>query len=580
MAVVLRLEQASKAYGGQVLLDHVDLELTDEHRHAVIGRNGAGKSTLCRILLGEETLDSGEVWRSPDLRIAWLRQHDPWQTGETVLAFLMRDSGRPDWRCGEVAGRFGIKDQRLAGPIAALSGGWQTRVKLAAMLLAEPNLLVLDEPTNFLDIRTQLLLERFLADWNGGGLVVSHDRAFLERVCDRTLEVAKGRCTTFPQTVSRFLAASEEKQQRLARENANVAAKIKQLQWFVDTKGASAGTATQAKSKAKQIEWLREQLHELETEEAKASIFIPPVERRTGSVLRVRDLAIGYAGKALASDIGFELERGCKVVVMGDNGQGKTTLLRTLAGNLPPIAGQVQWTHGAVLGIYGQHVFGSLPEARTVRQHLEAEAPNGTERTAILGTAGALLFRGASLDKTIGVLSGGERARLVLAALLLKRHSVLVLDEPTNHLDVDSVDALATALAAYGGSLLVVTHDRDFAGRVAQDVVEIGDGKVRHWPAGWAAWLAQIESESAPTAPAAAKPVKSAADDKEARRRQYERDKKAASIERRIQKWQQILAECDGKLSAGDTTVTAQRADAAAKLAAAEEEWLAVQEEA
>src|SRR5688572_15927543 len=183
MATLLQISGACKRYGDQVLLDHAEATIGDDVKLAFVGRNGAGKSTLLRVLLGEEELDSGEVARHPGLRLGYLRQHDPFLPGETGIEFLMRDSEQPDWRCGEVAGQFEIKGSYLHGPISTLSGGWQTRLKLAALLLHEPNLLMLDEPTNFLDLRTQILLEHFLREFRAGCLIVSHDRAFLAATC-------------------------------------------------------------------------------------------------------------------------------------------------------------------------------------------------------------------------------------------------------------------------------------------------------------------------------------------------------------------------------------------------------------
>src|SRR5881394_2677288 len=198
MATLLQITKACKRYGDQVLLDGAEATLSDEVKAGFIGRNGAGKSTLLRVLLGEEELDSGEVIRHPSLRLGYLRQHDPFLPEETALGFLMRDSGQPDWRCGEVAGQFELKGAYLDGPIAQLSGGWQTRVKLAALLLHEPNLLLLDEPTNFLDLRTQILLEHFLRGYRETCLIVSHDRAFLAATCGHTLGLSHGKLTMFP----------------------------------------------------------------------------------------------------------------------------------------------------------------------------------------------------------------------------------------------------------------------------------------------------------------------------------------------------------------------------------------------
>src|SRR3954466_995945 len=205
MASLLQITKAVKSYGDQMLLDNAEATLSDNVKVGFIGRNGAGKSTLLRILLGEEELDSGEVIRSSALRLGYLRQHDPFLPGETARAFLARDSGQPDWKCGEVAGQFELKGAYLDGPVAQLSGGWQTRVKLAALLLHEPNLLLLDEPTNFLDLRTQILLEHFLKNYQEACLIVSHDRAFLRATCSHTLDLSRGKLTTFPGKVDAFL---------------------------------------------------------------------------------------------------------------------------------------------------------------------------------------------------------------------------------------------------------------------------------------------------------------------------------------------------------------------------------------
>src|ERR1700678_3175885 len=224
MASLLQIVNACKTYGDQVLLDHAEATLSDNVKVGFVGRNGAGKSTLLRVLLGEEELDRGEVVRHPKLRLGYLRQHDPFLPGETPLDFLMRDSGQPDWKCGEVAGQFELKGAYLEGPIAKLSGGWQTRVKLASLLLHEPNLLLLDEPTNFLDLRTQILLEHFLRDYRAACLIVSHDRAFLGATCTHTLDLTRGKLTTFPGKVEAYLGFQREKREHEERSNENILA--------------------------------------------------------------------------------------------------------------------------------------------------------------------------------------------------------------------------------------------------------------------------------------------------------------------------------------------------------------------
>src|SRR5580765_914345 len=220
MASLLQITKACKSYGDQVLLDDAEATISDDVKVGFIGRNGAGKSTLLRILLGEEELDSGDVIRHPSLRLGYLRQHDPFLPEETAREFLMRDSGEPEWKCGEVAGEFELKGAYLDGPIAKLSGGWQTRVKLAALLLHEPNLLLLDEPTNFLDLRTQILLEHFLREFRQACLIVSHDRGFLGSTCTQTLEISRAKLTLFSGPIDTFLEHQRQRREHDERVNA------------------------------------------------------------------------------------------------------------------------------------------------------------------------------------------------------------------------------------------------------------------------------------------------------------------------------------------------------------------------
>src|SRR5271154_7016811 len=289
VAVLLQVKNATKSYGNQVLLDAAEATLIDDVKVGFVGRNGAGKSTLLRVLLGDEELDRGEVIRHPRLRLGYLRQHDPFQAGESALDFLMRDSGQPDWKCGEVAGQFELKGAYLEGPIAKLSGGWQTRVKLAALLLHEPTLLLLDEPTNFLDLRTQILLEHFLRNLRAACLIVSHDRAFLIATCSHTLDLSRGKLTAFPGKVDAFLEFQREKRQHEERSNETILAKRRHLEDFIARNKARASTATLAKSKSKQLERL--ELNEIASAEPTARIRAPRIEPRQGYALRCLDLA-------------------------------------------------------------------------------------------------------------------------------------------------------------------------------------------------------------------------------------------------------------------------------------------------
>ncbi|MBM3967232.1 MAG: ABC-F family ATP-binding cassette domain-containing protein [Planctomycetes bacterium] len=493
MTVLLQIRNAHKRYGDQILLEGAECTLTSDTKVGFIGRNGAGKSTLLKCILGDDELDTGEIIRHPKLKIGYLRQHDPFLPGETALEFLMRDSGQPDWKCGEVAGEFEIKGKYLEAPLQSLSGGWQTRVKLSALLLHEPNLLLLDEPTNFLDLRTQILLEHFLRSFNEACLIVSHDRAFLNATCDSTLDLSMGELTLFPGKVDAFLEYQQELNEHDQRTNASISAKRKQLQEFIDRNRARASTATRAKSKSKMLDRL--EMKDVVSDQSRAIIRAPQFDPRQGPAVRCRDLSIGYGDRVIASEITLEIEHGMRAAIVGDNGQGKTTLLRTLVQSLNPLSGDVRWGYGCELGTYAQHVYTSLPESKTVLEYLEYESIPGTKSQTILDMAGAMLFRGTAVNKRISVLSGGERARLCMASLLLGKANILILDEPGNHLDVETVEALADALIDYKGTVIFTSHDRHFLKRVATAFIEVKDGGVTHYRGNYDAYLYMVQKE-------------------------------------------------------------------------------------
>ncbi|NBW95780.1 MAG: ABC transporter ATP-binding protein [Planctomycetia bacterium] len=595
MAVLLEIKNASKRYGDQVLLDDASATITDDGKIGFIGRNGAGKSTLLKIILGEEELDSGEIVRHPRLKLGYLRQHDPFLPGETALEYLVRDSGRPDWKCGEVAGRFELKTAQLAGPVQKLSGGWQTRLKLAALLLHEPTLLLLDEPTNFLDLRTQILLEHFLHGYREACLIVSHDRAFLGATCDQTLDLSHGRLTVFPGKVEAFLQHQREKLEHVERTNAAVLAKRRQLEDFIARNKARASTASRARSKSRQLERL--EIEEAESATPTATIRCPAVSPRQGPAVRCRDLAIGYAAgpetpaRTIAAGIDVEIVHGSRAAIVGDNGQGKTTFLRTLVGSLPPLAGGLKWGHGCEIGTYAQHVYTSLPSDDTVLGHLERQARLGTKQQQILDLAGAMLFRGKAVEKRIGVLSGGERARLCMAGLLLGPFNVLVLDEPGNHLDVETVDALARALVEYEGTVIFTSHDRSFMRTVATTVIEVDKGRVVNSLGDYAAYLAavtqEIDAAEAGARPAAAGGRRTAtppAPRKTGGRSDREIRKEIANLERLIARLDAEKRERNAALLAATDPAEALRlhteaSAVAERLVAAEERWLELQAE-
>ena len=493
MPAILQLKNIHKAFGPRTIFDAANVTLNSEQKAGFIGRNGAGKSTLCKIIIGQEPADSGEVIQSADLRLSYLEQHDLFTPEETVLDFLQRHSGQEAWRCGKVAGRFQLKHGLLHANIHSLSGGYQTRVKLTSMLLGDPNFLILDEPSNYLDLKTLILLEEFLEDFDGGFLIVSHDREFLKKTCDHTLEAEDGQLTLYPGTVEEYLVFKQEQQAQTIRTNATIEGKRKQLQAFVDRFHAKASKASQARSKMKQIEKLK--TIELAGPQSTVQIRIPSVQPRQGIAFRCEDLAIGYPEHLVAKGIHMHVDQGAHVAVLGDNGQGKTTFLRTLTGDLPSKDGSFRWGYNCEVAYYAQHVVAALNPAHDVLAHLQSRAADSVTRQELLAMAGCFLFKGNDVKKSVSVLSGGECARLCLAGLLLMKRSVLLLDEPTNHLDFETVEALGSALRQFHGTVFFISHDRTFVQMVATEIIEVKDGSVIRYPGSYADYVYHLEHQ-------------------------------------------------------------------------------------
>ena len=584
---LIQVSGLHKHYGRKTIFEDASVDIFEDHRLGVIGRNGAGKSTLCRMILGEEEADAGHIRLHADARIAYLEQKDPFGEEETVLEFLARKSGAPEWRCGELAGQFLLTQELIGRKALSLSGGFQTRVRLCSMLLKSPNFLILDEPTNYLDLKTLLLLEDFLKGFDGGYIVVSHDREFLIRTCTSTLDVRHGKITAYPGDVTAYITYSQAKRQQIETQNAEVRAKKAELEDWVARNKATASKAAQAANRLKQAERLEE--IELPPEEASLEMRLPSVETRSGTVLLCQDLEIGYPDKKIASAITFDLDRGSHVAIVGDNGQGKSTFLKTIASNLAPRSGSMKWGYEVRIGTYAQHVFQTLPENKTVRQWLydqAAAAPGPHIKTQeVLDLAGTFLFRGDDVDKKIGVLSGGERSRLLLCGLLMGRYTCLLLDEPTNHLDFETVEALAAALQAYNGTVFVVSHDRTFIQRIATQVIEVKDGRVTLIPDDYAAYCYRLETEArADLGKGAAAPAKAGAPAAKGAAPTLPPGmspaKRLKAVEKELKQLDAKRKELTGSLGTTyDDAKAAEMTATEAKIAALEEEWLVLSEQ-
>lgn len=477
MSALLQIKNISKSFGPHILFNDASFSVDKKQKIGVIGRNGAGKTTLFKMIIGGEMPDSGEITIFDKTRIGYLEQQEKFNKSETVIEFLQRDSGKESWECAKIAGSFQLKNELLDSKISDLSGGYKMRIKLSAMLLRDPNLLLLDEPTNHLDLSTLLLLEEFLKTYNGSYLVISHDREFLRNTCNKTLEVDQGKFYSFPCSLDEYLDHKELKQKTDERYNKKIKQQQKHLQEFVDRFRYKASKATQAQSKIKQIKRLTEVSirQSLKT----AQIVIPPVEDKKGLALRIENLNIGYNDKIIAKNISIDISRGDHIAVLGDNGQGKSTFFKTINNQIEKISGDFRWMPNIKIAYYSQHVTSELNPKEQIGSYLERQAGLNVSTEDVLRIAGNFLFYGDDINKNISMLSGGEKARLCIAGMLLRECNVLLLDEPTNHLDFETVEMLAQALSKSNATILFISHNREFIKSLASNIVEVGNGEVK-----------------------------------------------------------------------------------------------------
>ncbi len=514
--IILQANKIERSFAGEVLFDNINLQVDERDRIALVGKNGAGKSTLLKILVGEEEPTSGEINKKKDISLSYLAQDSRFESENTIydeMLYVFDDLRRTEKQLRQMELEMGEKSGedlnklmsdydrlsenfRQAGgftyeadirailngfkfdesmwqmKIAELSGGQNTRLALAKMLLEKPNLLVLDEPTNHLDIETIAWLENYLVNYSGALIIVSHDRYFLDKVATITLDLTKHSLDRYVGNYSRFV---ELKEQKLATEAKNYEKQQKEiaaLEDFVNRNLVRASTTKRAQSRRKQLEKM-ERLDKPEAGKKSANMTFQSEKTSGNVVLTVANAAIGYDGEILSEPINLDLRKMNAVAIVGPNGIGKSTFIKSIVDQIPFIEGEKRFGANVEVGYYDQ-TQSKLKASNTVLDELWNDFKL-TPEVEIRNRLGAFLFSGDDVKKSVGMLSGGEKARLLLAKLSMENNNFLILDEPTNHLDIDSKEVLENALIDFDGTLLFVSHDRYFINRVATHVLELSE---------------------------------------------------------------------------------------------------------
>ena len=605
--IILQANKIERSFAGEVLFDNISLQVDERDRIALVGKNGAGKSTLLKILVGEEEPTSGEINKKRDLSLSYLAQDSRFESSNTIydemlhvfddlrktektlrqmelamgektgadLEKLMQDYDRLSEEFRQAGGFTYEADIRaiLNGfkfdefmwqmKIEELSGGQNTRLALAKMLLEKPNLLVLDEPTNHLDIETIAWLENYLVNYSGALLIVSHDRYFLDKVATITLDLTKHSLDRYVGNYSSFV---EQKEQKLLTEAKNYEKQQKEiaaLEDFVNRNLVRASTTKRAQSRRKQLEKM-ERLDKPEAGTKSAHMTFHSDKTSGNVVLTVEEAAVGYDDQILSEPINLDIRKMNAVAIVGPNGIGKSTLIKSIVGQIPFIKGEARFGANVEVGYYDQ-TQSKLTPHNSVLDELWNDFKL-TPEVEIRNRLGAFLFSGDDVKKTVGMLSGGERARLLLAKLSMENNNFLILDEPTNHLDIDSKEVLENALIDFDGTLLFVSHDRYFINRVATQVLELSEEGSTLYLGDYDYYLEKkAELEALAAAQAEAVPVSS---NEEVTSNDYhlqkQNQKEIRKITRRIEQLEAEMEELDQKIQ--DITETMHSTNDAADL--------------
>ena len=621
--IILQANKIERSFAGEVLFDNISLQVDERDRIALVGKNGAGKSTLLKILVGEEEPTSGEINKKRDLSLSYLAQDSRFESSNTIydemlhvfddlhktektlrqmelemgektgadLEKLMQDYDRLSEEFRQAGGftyeadirailnGFKFDESMWQMKIEELSGGQNTRLALAKMLLEKPNLLVLDEPTNHLDIETIAWLENYLVNYSGALLIVSHDRYFLDKVATITLDLTKHSLDRYVGNYSSFV---EQKEQKLLTEAKNYEKQQKEiaaLEDFVNRNLVRASTTKRAQSRRKQLEKM-ERLDKPEAGIKSAHMTFHSDKTSGNVVLTVEEAAVGYDDQILSEPINLDIRKMNAVAIVGPNGIGKSTLIKSIVGQIPFIKGEARFGANVEVGYYDQ-TQSKLTPHNSVLDELWNDFKL-TPEVEIRNRLGAFLFSGDDVKKTVGMLSGGERARLLLAKLSMENNNFLILDEPTNHLDIDSKEVLENALIDFDGTLLFVSHDRYFINRVATQVLELSEEGSTLYLGDYDYYLEKkAELEALAAAQAEAVPVSSmeevASNDYHM---QKQNQKELRKITRRIEQLEAEMEELDQKIQ--DITETMHSTNDAADLVQLQSELdqLTVQQEA
>jgi ATP-binding cassette subfamily F protein 3 len=539
---VIALEAVSKGYGGQELLRGCSWRVGRGERIGLVGPNGAGKTTLCRILAGVEEPDEGRVHLDSGVTVGYLPQEVAGGVDRTVLAEalsgfdqvweleaelerLAEAMARPEAapglteRYGEVQHRFealggyrleaqakmilgglGFAPAGLHRPLGEFSGGWRMRAALARLLLLRPDLLLLDEPTNHLDLESLGWLENFLASYDGSVVIVSHDRYFLNRMVTSIADLAAGEVEVYPGDYDHFLVEREARRALTEARARNQAKRIEEIERFIDRFRYQATKARQVQSRIKMLE--KVERIEVDGDSRRIHFKFPQPPRTGRIVIRLDGVRKAYGDNVVYAGVNFIAERAERIALVGVNGAGKSTLLKMLAGVLPPDAGERVLGSHVEVHYYAQHQLDALDPAHTVLEEIEGAAPDATH-TRLRTILGSFLFGGDAVDKRVAVLSGGEKARLALAKMLVRPAALLCMDEPTNHLDLASKEVLEEALAGFTGTIVFISHDRYFINRIGTRVVEVQGGRLTDYLGNYDDYLA-ASAARAPAEPASA----------------------------------------------------------------------------